>query len=118
MPENTRPGGGGPGSGHYGGNGLPEIRLLNGNRGTSNVVCGAEWWDPRKDYELDMTKRRRRRRSGYRERPADKCPNDEARSMWLSNVPKGTNIRIYDRSSSRRRLTGDDWTNITAREFI
>lgn len=37
------------------------------------------------------------------------CPNDEARSMILRNVPAGLILRVYDDSAC---VTSDDWTEI------
>lgn len=37
------------------------------------------------------------------------CPNDEARSMRLRNVPAGLILRVYDDSAC---VTSDDWTEI------
>ena len=72
--------------------------LYEGNRGTQNKVCDIEIIDQEVRLKAEGS-----------------CDNDEARSILLSFIPAGTQIRIYDNPSCS---TSDDFTVIQVKTDI
>jgi hypothetical protein len=67
------------------------LTFYEGNSGTQSVVCQTVSGTMKLNFQRIS------------------CPNDEARSLQLSNVPAGYQLRIFDDPNCG---TGDDWTEI------
>ena len=75
-----------------------------GGGGTQNLVCGIEPVNGFHRFRHGIT--------------AD-CDNDEARSVTLHYVPKGTHLRVFDsRNSNSERRMEDDWFELRLHQDV
>lgn len=79
---------------------VPKLTFYEGNNGTQNVVCTVS-----AKYSAGINFKK------------DKlgCDNDEARSVVLRDIPKGTVFTVYDSPDGK---TNDDYTRVEAKRFI
>ncbi len=75
------------------------IALYEGNGASQDFLCE---FDDEVEGSWNFTSKSRR---------LARCPNNEARSLFLINARPGTEIRVYDRSDGD--INKDDWAIIT-----